>query len=75
MIERVKRLGDFIVLIFISICFFAIFSEGSEVTEWSAAEWMMFGSMVWAFIRFALELKEYCTEKLIEKIEERLKSK
>jgi hypothetical protein len=75
MIERVKRLGDFIVLIFIAVGFAWIFTQGSSVSDWDAEEWVMFGSMVWVFIRFTLELKEYYTEKLIKEIEERLKSK
>lgn len=71
--EEIKRLVDFIVLIFISIGFYVIFNEHYDVTEWSTPEWIMFGSMVWIFVRFALELREYYMEKLIEKIEERLK--
>lgn len=71
--KNLKTLGDFIVLIFITIGFCVIFSNGSEASEWDATEWIAFGSMVWVFIRFALEIGEYCMEKLIEKIEERLK--
>lgn len=75
MIERIKRLGDFIVLIFIIVGFAWIFTQGSSVSDWDAEEWVTFGSMVWVFIRFTLELREYCMTKLIEEIEERLKSK
>lgn len=73
MLKDVKRLGDFIVLVFITIVFSVIVSEGSDITEWSSIEWLIFGSMIWTFIRFGLELRDYCIDKLIERIKEEIK--